>query len=101
MATPLQVNLRVRFAEVSRSLVRQLGLNLASVDTTGGFQFGIGQGRSGFTGQFSPGGPAGTGNFEPQPGQTVISPISPGTTITGIGRFLGLDLAGALDLGER
>src|SRR5690606_36440791 len=30
MATPLQVNLRVRFAEVSRSLVRTLGANLTT-----------------------------------------------------------------------
>ena len=34
MATPLQVNLRVRFAEVSRSLVRSLGINLTSVDVS-------------------------------------------------------------------
>ena len=34
--------LRVRIAEVSRSLVRQLGVNLASIDRTGGFQFGWG-----------------------------------------------------------
>ena len=32
MATPLQVNLRVRFAEVSRSLVRNLGVNLTTID---------------------------------------------------------------------
>ncbi len=32
MATPLQVNLRVRFAEVSRSLVRSLGANLTTID---------------------------------------------------------------------
>ncbi|MBS1239983.1 MAG: type secretion system protein, partial [Proteobacteria bacterium] len=36
-ATPLQVNLQVRFAEVSRSLVRALGANLASRDATDGF----------------------------------------------------------------
>ena len=34
MATPLQVNLQVRFAEVSRSLVRELGANLATIDST-------------------------------------------------------------------
>ena len=49
MATPLQVNLRVRFAEVSRSLTRALGVNLTSVDSTSGFRFGIGQGRSPFS----------------------------------------------------
>jgi pilus assembly protein CpaC len=46
MATPMQVNLRVRFAEVSRSLVRNIGTNLTSIDGTGGFRFGIGQGRA-------------------------------------------------------
>ena len=46
MATPLQVNLRVRFAEVSRSLSRSLGVNLTTVDATSGFKFGIGQGRA-------------------------------------------------------
>ena len=33
MATPLQVNLQVKFAEVSRTLVRSLGANLATIDT--------------------------------------------------------------------
>src|SRR3546814_7870035 len=31
MATPLQVNLRVRIAEVSRSLVRQIGMNVTTI----------------------------------------------------------------------
>ena len=52
MATPLQVNLRVRFAEVSRSMVRNLGVNLTSIDGSSGFQFGIGQGRAGFAANF-------------------------------------------------
>ena len=42
MATPLQVNLQVRIAEVSRSFVRAIGVNLTSIDSTGGFQFGVG-----------------------------------------------------------
>src|SRR6478609_2674049 len=56
-ATPLQVNLRVRFAEVSRSLVRALGVNLTSVDSTSGFKFGVGQGRTGGITQGDPNGP--------------------------------------------
>ncbi|MCH5377942.1 MAG: secretion system protein, partial [Planctomycetes bacterium] len=32
---------------------------------------------------------------------TALSPISPGTTLGGVGRFLGLDIGGALDLAER
>ena len=43
-ATPLQVTLRVKIAEVSRSLVRQIGVNLLASDSTGGFNFGVGQG---------------------------------------------------------
>ena len=60
MATPLQVNLRVRFAEVSRSLVRSIGANLLTVDQTGGFKFGVTTGRA-FAPQFTPGSPAGLG----------------------------------------
>ena len=61
MATPLQVNLRVRFAEVSRSLVRALGVNLATVDSSSGFKFGVGQGRANGIKQFTPGGALGVG----------------------------------------
>lgn len=107
VATPLQVNLQVKIAEVSRSLIRSLGLNLSSMDGTGGFQFGIGQGRP-FAPIIAPGLPMGIGNTVTVrlpdgteiPG-TTINPISPGTTIAGVGKFLGLDLAGALDLAER
>lgn len=119
MATPLQVNLRVRFAEVSRSLARNLGVNLTTLDGTGGFQFGLNQGRTGFTPTFSPNTATGIGNsvtvtvpnpnFIPggtapptiQVEGTNITPISPGTTLAGVGSLLGLDIAGALDLGER
>ena len=120
MATPLQVNLRVRFAEVSRSLVRSIGANLTTIDGTGGFQFGIGQGRQ--PEFFAPGTATGFGelavqipnpNFNPAipvsganpqfiDGQgSSFSGISPGTTLAGVGSLFGLDIAGALDLGER
>ena len=42
-ATPLQVNLQVRIAEVSRSLVKEIGANLLTRDQTGGFLFGVGR----------------------------------------------------------
>ncbi|HEX8057828.1 MAG TPA: type II and III secretion system protein family protein [Novosphingobium sp.] len=45
-ATPLQVNLQVRFAEVSRSLTKQLAANITTIDGSGGFKFGYGQGRN-------------------------------------------------------
>ena len=111
MATPLQVNLQVRFAEVSRSLVRSLGVNLRTLDGTGGFKFGVGQGRTLGT-TFFPRLPLGTvptvsgyaidpitGAIAAFPG-TAVTPTDVGTTIAGAGRLLGLDLLGALDAGE-
>jgi pilus assembly protein CpaC len=43
-ATPLQINLQVRVAEVSRSFVKDIGNNLVARDQSGGFTFGIGSG---------------------------------------------------------
>ena len=45
-ATPLQVNLQVKIAEVSRDLIKTLGVNLLTRDQTGGFGFAISQGRN-------------------------------------------------------
>lgn len=116
MATPLQVMLRVRFAEVSRSLVRTLGTNLTSIDGSGGFQFGIGRGRSGFAPRqyAGPGQALGMGNSVTiqvpdlnNPGQFIeeqgsaIIPLQGGTTLGMAKSLLGLDLLGALDLAER
>ena len=102
IATPLQVNLRVRFAEVSRSLVRSIGANLSTVDTTGGFQFGISRGRAGTFPTYTPGSPAGVGvGFNAAPdGGSLVTQNGTDSTLAGFGKFLGLDLAGALDLGE-
>jgi pilus assembly protein CpaC len=113
-ATPLQVNLHVRFAEVSRSLVRQIGVNLTTVDDSGGFKFGLGQG-GGFkqvapsqlvtdpvTGVVSrvPMGPIAVGNNYSGGGYNIINQIATGTTLAAGGRLFGLDLLGALDMGE-
>ena len=113
MATPLQVNLQVRIAEVSRSVVRALGVNLASIDSTGGFKFGVGQG-GGVT-SFRPGGPLGVGSTGGTTSTEYLNPVtgeiekidgsniagnSIGSTLGFAGRFLGLDIAGALDLAE-
>ena len=121
-ATPLQVNLRVRIAEVSRSLVRSLGANLTSIDGTGGFQFGLSRGRaaaSRIATGFNPPLPLGMGSsvtgYTLDPtciitatencmialAGTTVTPGSADTTIAGLGRFLGLDILGALDLGEQ
>jgi pilus assembly protein CpaC len=100
MATPLQVLLRVRFAEVSRSLVRTLGSNLTTYDSTSGFKFGIGQGRTSGIPTFEPGGPLWTGRTTAD-GGSVVSNAASGTTLSAFGRFLGLDIGSALDLAER
>ena len=104
MATPLQVNLQVKIAEVSRSFVRAIGANLVSRDSTSGFRFGVGNGRQIIGAEeFSLGGPLanGQGYSEVAGGAGVpVNPVEGGTTIAGLGNFLGLDLLGALDLAE-
>jgi pilus assembly protein CpaC len=81
-ATPLQVNLRVRIAEVSRSLVRQIGINLLTSDSTGGFNFGVAQG----------------GSINPSTGGVTVP--STGVAIRAAGKLFGLDLISALELAE-
>lgn len=125
-ATPLQVNLQVKFAEVSRNLLREIGGNLQTYDATGGFRFGVGKGRQFTQGGFNVGGPLGVGNGISNPGLTIPvlnqfgQPIvnangslltetingpgvnsAGGTSLSGIGRLFGLDILGALDLSER
>ena len=116
MATPLQVNLHVKFAEVSRSLVREIGGNLTSIDGSSGFRFGVGTGRQLATGTYNTGGPLGVGRNIQNPTQQIIDPVTgevttisgpgiatsgSGATLGGLGRLFGLDLLGALDLAER
>ena len=88
VATPLQVNLRVRVAEVNRSLLKQVGVNLFSADATSGFKFGIGQGDI-------------TANSAPGARPFSVNPLNlGGTTLGAAGKLFGLDIAGALDLAE-
>ena len=87
-AVPLQVNLKVKIAEVNRSLLKQIGVNLFSSDATSGFQFGIGQGTPATS---SP-------NGSPF---SVGSMLTGGTTLGAAGKLFGLDLAGAIDLAEK
>ena len=89
VATPLQVNLKVRIAEVNRSLTKSIGVHLFSSDPTSGFKFGIGQGSGGATS-----GP-GSSPF------SVSSLLSGGTTLGAAGKLFGLDLAGAIDLAAK
>jgi len=89
VATPLQVTLKVRIAEVNRSLLKNIGVNLFSSDATSGFKFGIGQGSAGATS-----GP----NSSPF---SVGALATGGTTLGLAGKLLGLDLSGALDLAQK
>ena len=80
-ATPLQVMLHVKIAEVSRTLMKSIGVNLLSQDGTGGFKFGISQGGV--------------------PLDPVTGVGGAGSTTLGMaGKLLGLDINAALDLSE-
>ncbi|WP_342658440.1 type II and III secretion system protein family protein [Sphingomonas sp. NY01] len=99
-ATPLQVNLQVRIAEVSRSFVKNIGVNLGSLDATGGFKFGIARGSRGAS-TFTPGGPLFTGFTDSSTGTSRLPPNATGGSTIGLaGKLLGLDLLAAIDLGE-
>ncbi len=109
-ATPLQVNLQVKIAEVSRSLLREISGNLQTADATSGFRFGVGTGRAVGGQEFNFGGPLGTGNGAAQTGITlpdgtqVLGPAVDslgGTSLAGLGRLFGINMLGALDLSER
>jgi len=95
-ATPLQVNLQVRIAEVNRNFVKSIGVNLLSRDNSGGFIFGIGTGRSNAGSITTVTNPAG----QPATQYTFNRGASSGTTLGLAGRVLGMDLLGAIDLGE-
>jgi pilus assembly protein CpaC len=83
-ATPLQVALKVRIAEVNRTLLKQIGVNLFSSDSTSGFKFGINQGS----------GVVPSGAF------TVANNLG-GISLGAAGHLLGLDLIGSLDLAAK
>ncbi len=106
-ATPLQVNLQVRIAEVSRSFVKNIGVNITNRDG-GNFVFGVSQGRAGsittqpgtLPGQGVPVQVDASGAI---PGQTIVKfppNIGSGLALGAAGRLLGTDLLGSLDLGE-
>lgn len=113
-ATPLQVNLRVKFAEVSRSLVKSLGVNLTTIDGSSGMQFGIGQGRTFAPTMYAgPNQALGVGN-QPKvqipdlnnPGKfkeisgSSVDAATIGTTLAMQTKLFGMNLLGALDMGE-
>jgi pilus assembly protein CpaC len=89
-ATPLQVTLQVRIAEVNRTFSKNIGVNWKNQDTSnGGPVFGISQGRDGGTISST----GGTTNY-------LFTPNTTGTTLSIGARLLGMNVLGALDLGE-
>lgn len=87
-ATPLQINLQVRIAEVSRSLSKEISGNLqtmkSGLDNNGRpYAFGVAQGRDFIT-----------GNNQLTYPQDVSS-------IAGLGRLFGIDIGAAFDLSEK
>ncbi|WHU00829.1 MULTISPECIES: type II and III secretion system protein family protein [unclassified Sphingomonas] len=119
-ATPLQVQLQVKFAEVSRSFVKNIGVNFTTKDSTGGFQFGLAQGRSpgSFTAAdlakypvatMTQNGVSITGAYDPSTGQFLnprasgladITRGSDNATMGLAGKLFGLDVLSAIDIGE-
>ncbi len=115
MATPLQVNLHVKFAEVNRSLVRQIGSNITTIDGNGNItKFGLNTGRgAGTTFTTDPRLPLGLGNTVTgqipdinNPGKfiskdgTNVTPLQGQSTLAVMGKLFGLNVLSALDLGE-
>ncbi len=126
LATPLQVQLQVKFAEVSRTFIKNIGVNILTRDQTSGFQFGVSSGTRvpGTIGtpdlsklpvldaSSKFGFPAGTISlpYDPQRGDFVypgtgstynVTKGSQFSTLGLAGKLLGLDVLSAIDLGER
>ena len=107
-ATPLQVNLQVKFAEVSRNFVKNIGVNLTqrALAQGGSPLFNFAQGSQGAiaTVPVTPGVPPTVNANGLLPGQTQFT--SPaykglGTALSLAGNLWGADILGSLDLGER
>ena len=102
-ATPQQVMLQVRIAEVNRTLVREIGTNLLSRDRTSGFQFGISRGNAGTITDVTSNtliDPR-TGNPQVVGVQNTFASSATATVLGAAGHLLGLDLLGSLNLGEQ
>lgn len=85
-ATPLQVMLKVTFAEVSRSVGKEIGFNFATRDATSGFQFGLFKGAT---------------VEEGEDGETINIPLNPARyTLDAVGTLFGVDVFSSLELAE-
>lgn len=114
MATPLQVMLQVKIAEVSKDVGHKIGMNLAGFGGgTGSFTGYLGRSSRDFVKRtvtkptIVPGVRNSDGSFTPPyqslPGSTEWAfnqPTDGSTTLGFVARLLGMDVAGALDLAE-
>lgn len=89
MATPLQVMLQVKIAEVARDVGHKIGMNWASRD----------RGAGKFVGSIG-GGTRNAITFNADGGGTFTTPTDGGYSLGGVARILGMDIAAALDLAE-
>ena len=87
-AVPLQVTLKVRVAEVNRSVLKQFGMNLLA-NSNGKFQFGIAQGNGISIPPVT--------DYDPTHLPKVIR-NDIGSTLSGVGKLFGLDIISALDI---
>lgn len=102
-ATPLQVMLQVKIAEVSRSLARDIGFNLLTRDRdNGGFIFGVGRGNPGTIADRLSSTLIDPATGSPQVIGTdfVVNNKLGATTLSAAGRLLGVDILSTLDLNE-
>ena len=83
VATPLQVLLKVRVAEVNRSALKSVGVNLLN-HSSGRTLFNIGQGNA--------------GAIDTTNSTVTFNNIAGGTTLGLFGHIFGTDLLGTLDL---
>ena len=100
-ATPLQVMLKVRFAEVNRSYAKNVGFNFINRDHSGGFLFGAQQGNPGSISTNTTGTTDGTTGASA--GGTIynLAAAAAGTTAFGFaGHVLGMDILSQLNLAE-
>ncbi len=92
-ATPLQVNLQVKIAEVSRDLGHQIGVNLSALATgSGRIVDSIGRADRSFVTR-------GTNSLG-QRTYTFNNPTDGSTSLGFVANLLGMDVAAALDLAE-
>jgi pilus assembly protein CpaC len=96
-ATPLQVMLKVRIAEVNRSALKKVGVNLLSHDSGRGL-FNIGRGDAGVINTVKGAADPATGYQPVTVTGATFNNLTGATTLGFFGRVLGLDLLSTIDL---